>query len=257
MKATVCELPDDRTKFAAAWESLCEHTRNKNSDLVLLPEMIFSGWLAASKEENDAAWNRSVQEHLDWIERLPELGAQVVAGSRPAAVDGIRQNLAFVWSQGSGLRDVHAKRYLPNEPGFWEAEWYQRGPDKFSPVQTEVGKAGFLICTELWFSRHARDYGQDGVQLLLCPRATESRSVEKWTVGGRAASVVSGAYCLSSNRSWMDKDGMEVTAAGWIIEPQNGEVLGRTTAKQPFLTLEIDLSEADRAKSTYPRDVIG
>jgi len=256
MKATVCELPDDRAEFSAAWESLCEHTRENNSNLVLLPEMIFSGWLAATKEENVAAWNRSIEEHLDWIERLPELGARVVAGSRPAVVEGARQNLAFVWSQESGLRDVHAKRYLPNEPGFWEAEWYRRGPDEFSAVESEMGKTGFLICTELWFSRHARDYGQDGVQLLLCPRATESRSVEKWVVGGRTASVVSGAYCLSSNRSWKGTEGSQVTAAGWIIEPINGEVLGRTTAEKPFLTLDIDLAEADRAKLTYPRDVI-
>ena len=42
---------------------------------------------------------------------------------------------------------------------------------------------------------------------------------------------------------------------GWIIEPQEGEILGLTSSKQPFLSLEIDLTVADQAKNTHPRYV--
>lgn len=41
---------------------------------------------------------------------------------------------------------------------------------------------------------------------------------------------------------------------GWIIGP-DGEVLGMTSSEQPFVTVDIDLSLADRAKDTYPRYV--
>ena len=40
----------------------------------------------------------------------------------------------------------------------------------------------------------------------------------------------------------------------WIIDP-DGEVLGLTTADEPFLTLDLDLALADLAKKTYPRYV--
>lgn len=123
------------------------------------------------------------------------------------------------------------------------------------PVQTQKGKIGFLICTELWFSTHAWDYGKQGVQLLVCPRATEYATVQKWIIGGRAAAILSGAYCLSSNRSWNSASSRDTSAGGWIIEPENGEVLGLTSTNQPFLTLDIDLALADRAKQTYPRYV--
>ena len=43
---------------------------------------------------------------------------------------------------------------------------------------------------------------------------------------------------------------------GWIIEPQEGEVLGTTSRDDPFLTLELDPAVADAAKSTYPRYVL-
>ncbi|MEO1368346.1 MAG: carbon-nitrogen hydrolase family protein, partial [Acidobacteriota bacterium] len=68
--------------------------------------------------------------------------------------------------------------------------------------------------------------------------------------------VVSGAYSLSSNFS--GDAGGELGpwgGAGWIIEPEEGEVLGVTSADAPFLTLDIDLGVADLAKSTYPRYV--
>jgi N-carbamoylputrescine amidase len=43
--------------------------------------------------------------------------------------------------------------------------------------------------------------------------------------------------------------------SGWIIEPEDGRLLGVTSPKQPFLTLDIDLSLAQTAKYTYPRYV--
>jgi N-carbamoylputrescine amidase len=75
-------------------------------------------------------------------------------------------------------------------------------------------------------------------------------------VGGQAAAVVSGAFCLSSNLAGKTPQGGDYAGVGWIIEPGEGKVLGLTSEAQPFLTLDIDLAEADRAKATYPRYVI-
>jgi N-carbamoylputrescine amidase len=41
---------------------------------------------------------------------------------------------------------------------------------------------------------------------------------------------------------------------GWIIDPEGG-VLGVTSPEQSFLTLEIDLTAAEEARTTYPRYV--
>src|SRR5690606_35970815 len=131
-----------------------------------------------------------------------------------------------------------------------EATWYERGPFEFEPVRLEQAGAGFLICTEIWFTEHARAYARQGIHLLACPRATMSYSVDKWLAGGRAAAVMSGAYCLSSNRGGIDGRGFEWGGRGWIVEPEEARVLGLTSQEQPFLTLEIDLQAAEQAKRT-------
>jgi len=256
MKVTVCELNNDFKGLDHDWKRLVEHVRAERSDLVLLPEMAFHPWLAASDHPDPAQWQAAVEAHEHWRSRLHELlPAEVIAGTRPV-VQGIRRhNEAFLWERSGGYRAAHHKYYLPDEPEFWEATWYDRGECSFEPLRTGDVQVGFTICTEIWFFQHARVYGQQGIDLLLCPRATPAGSTEKWITGGRTAAVVSGAYCLSSNLSGK-VNGVAMGGAGWVIEPEQGTILGVTSREHPFLTISIDPAAARAAKRTYPRYVL-
>lgn len=255
MKMTVCELPNEPDDFAKAWVRLVEHVEEHESDLVLLPEMPFHRWLSQTNDVNPEEWERAVRAHDEWIGKLGELAPAIVLSSRPVVDSGKRHNVGYFWEPDTGPVDIHAKHYLPDEPGFWEASWYQRGDGSFSIAQTSKAKVGFLICTELWFSSHARHYGQQGAHIIACPRATPATTASKWLIGGQAAAVVSGAFCLSSNLTGMTSEGGDFAGVGWIIGPEEGEILGQTSAERPFLTVDVDLAEADRAKKTYPRYV--
>jgi len=255
MKVTVCELTNEQKDFEGVWRALVSHVQAHHSDVVLLPEMPFHPWLAHTRSVNAADWQVAIAAHDRWMERLVELAPAVVLGTRPTSIADRRLNEAFVWDADQGYRGVHTKYYLPNDEGFWEASWYDRGDRDFAPTDTGRGKVGFLICTEIWFNVHARTYAQQGIHLLACPRATPTGTADKWLAGGRVAAVVSGAFCLSSNLTGRTNAGGDYAGRGWIIEPEEGNVLGTTTAAQPLLTLEIDLNLAERAKKTYPRYV--
>jgi N-carbamoylputrescine amidase len=254
MKVTVCELRDDPADLEQDWQALVEHGHQKGSELILLPEMPFSPWLAWTDQADPAQWRQCVQRHDQWMARLEDLFPATVVGTRAIIDKGAHFNEGFVVEPDSGYKPVHRKYYLPDEDGFWEATWYQRGEKDFTVAQTAKGAAGFLICTEMWFTEHARSYARKGIHFLLSPRATPSSTAQKWIAGGRAAAVVSGAYSLSSNRSGTSQ-GVEWGSNGWVIDPE-GEVLGLTSPEQPFLTVEVDSSAAEQAKQTYPRYVL-
>ncbi len=256
MKVTVCELPNDFSVFEKAWDQLAEHVSKEQSEVLLLPEMPFSPWLAQTNKVNPQRWKESVEAHIQWITRFSELAPAIVISTRPIISGEIRNNLGYIWEPDLGIQDVHAKYYLPDEDGFWEATWYQRGDGKFSIINTSKGIFGFLICTELWFNSHAREYGKQGAHFLVCPRATPFSTAEKWVTGGRTAAVVSGAYCLSSNLSGKTPGGGDFAGVGWVIEPSEGKVLGLTSPENPCLTIDIDPHQADKAKKTYPRYVL-
>lgn len=256
MKVTVCELRNDVDALKEDWQALISHVQENASEFVLLPEIPFFPWLARTRDVDPSRWEESVNAHEAWIGCLAELGSSGAAATRPILKNGKRLNEAFIWQQGTGCTGVHEKYYLPDEPGFWEASWYERGAGDFALTTINNVWAGFLICTELWFNKHAREYARQGIHLLLCPRATPKSTVDKWIAGGRTAAVVSGAFCLSSNLGGTTAAGAEYGGAGWIIEPEEGAVLGVTSQQQPFLTLDIDLRVAETAKKTYPRYVL-
>ncbi len=256
MKVTVCELPNETKELEGAWNELVQHVQEQNSEFVLLPEMPFYRWLAHTRDVDPDQWEQAVQAHEAWIDKLDDLAPATVVSTRPLILDGKHQNVGYVWEPEGGAQTIHIKYYLPDESGFWEASWYERGDRDFSLANTSKGKVGFLICTELWFNSHAREYGKQGMQLLVCPRATPNPTAPKWVAGGQAAAVISGAYCLSSNLGGTTPEGGDYAGVGWIIEPGEGVVLGLTSPEQPFLTLDIDLTEADKAKETYPRYVL-
>ncbi|MEE9297676.1 MAG: carbon-nitrogen hydrolase family protein [Acidimicrobiia bacterium] len=253
MNLTVCELPHDLGRLEEAWDGLVEHCSSHASDVVLLPEMPFFAWLAATKEVDEDRWVAATAAHEAWRLRFHELGAATVLGSRPVVIDGRRLNEAFVWEGGED-RPAHHKFFLPDEDGFWEATWYDRGDGTFDASTTAAGGVGFLICTEVWFTEHARAYGRDGITILASPRATEWSSRDKWLAGGRAAAVMSGAFSMSSNRSGTDALGMRWGGLGWVVDP-DGDVLATTSEDEPFVTVTVDPLDAQRAKVTYPRYV--
>jgi N-carbamoylputrescine amidase len=255
LRVTVCQLADDPAALESDWEKLSVHIRAAKSDLVLLPEMPFAGWFPRSRKFDARVWQQAVDAHLGWLAGLGALAPAAVLGSRPVnAPGGQRYNEAFVWQPDSGVRPAHRKRYLPDEAGFWEASWYERGPGRFEPVAVGAACAGFAICTDLWFFEHARAYGRAGAHLLANPRATERATVDKWLAAGRAAAVVAGAYCLSSNRAGAGSAGAAMGGQGWIIDP-DGAVLALTSQASPFATVTIDLAAAERARHSYPRYV--
>ena len=255
MKTTVCELRNDPTGLEQDWQALIDHTKSQKSDLVLLPEMAFYPWLAGTDQVDPQLWQDAVNAHDRWLDRLSELGARIVIGTRPVIKDYKRLNYGYIWQSESGCALAHAKYYVPDEKGYWEATWYDRGDCEFNVVNVDDMNLGFLICTELWFAAHAREYMLQGIDLLVCPRATPKNSVDKWLAGGRTAAVISGAFCLSSNFNGPNPDGSEVGGTGWIVEPAEGDVLGVTSRDRPFFTADIDLTVARNAKHTYPRYV--
>lgn len=252
MKVTVCQMRDAGTEFVADWNLLIAYAKKEKPDIILLPEMTFSPWFAVNPNFVSETWEKAVLAHDKAEALFEDLAPSCILGSRPINSGHKRLNQAFVWEQDSGMTLAHTKYHLPSEEGYWEAKWYHRGDGRFEPVQCRETSIGFLICTDLWFYQHSRQYGRKGVQLIACPRATPHATLDKWLAGGRAAAVVSGAYCISSNK--FSLSGADLGGQGWIVDP-DGDVLGLTSTNEQFLTVNIEQKTADESKRTYPRYV--
>lgn len=142
MKVTVCQLHDDTAALEQDWQALVAHLKTEQSVFLLLPELPFSPWIAATNDVDAAVWDAAVQAHDEWMARLPELPVAGVAGSRPVTLDdGTRHNRGFVY-YNQQLQGTHDKYYLPDEEGFWEASWYQMGRSVLTPSKMVTYRLG-------------------------------------------------------------------------------------------------------------------
>ena len=251
MRVTVCEFPNEKRYKVAAWQKLAEHCIAEQSEIVVLPEMPFCDWkMFMSRAVDQSRWEEATSIHDTMIARMDELEARMVLSSRPIDIDGQRFNQAFCWTPDEGYRGTHCKYYLPDEPDGWEATWFHRGDTDFTTMEVDGLKIGYQICTELLFSDVSRDIGRSGAHLIAAPRATSGH--RRWRMAACMAAVMAGCFAASANRR--SYDGEEFAGGSWLVSPE-GEVLAETSAAEPFKTLDVDFSQANAAKGTYPRNL--
>lgn len=250
-KVGICEGAAELMPGSSDWGALCRAVSSAAPDLFLLNELPFGPWIASGPASDSAEWQRTCRVHDAGIERLGELGAAVVAGSRPRDIAGRRVNEGFLWTLADGAKGVHTKQYFPDEQGYYEARWFAPGDRHFRVAEAGALQAGFLICTEVMFNEHARRYGRMGANVILVPRAVGVASLRRWLVAMRMAAVVSGAYVLSSNRSGTDARGQTFGGTGLIVDPA-GDVVGQTSQAAPVAFGEIDIGLVAKAQEEYP-----
>jgi N-carbamoylputrescine amidase len=220
---------------------------------VLLPEFAMVEPVWESELFDQARWSSAEALCDRWLARLPELRAAYVVGTRPITIDGRRFNQGYLASEDAGVVPLRSKFLVPDEPGGWEAHWFDRGDADFPAYRAGALSFGLNVCSELWALESYAAYARHGVQAILSPRATAAATTHKWLAAGVVAAVRSGAFSLSSNR--VDPTGA-CGGAGWIISP-DGEILATTTRDVPFVTLDIDLTVPVAARASYPRYLFG
>lgn len=251
MRLAVCEAPADMVPGDAGWKRLTVCAKKLKADIVLLNEMPFGEWVSATPEPNVDQLVECHRLHDVGLERLAELGARAVLGTRPTFERQRSVNMAFIWTRESGFRAVHTKQFFPDEEGYYEARWFERGELRFQQAEFQGFQVGFLTCTDVMFPEWARYYGRRGAHLVAVPRATPLPSLERWKTVMAAAAIISGCYVASSNRTGLDSCGQEFGGRGWIFGPA-GDLVAETSARQPVVAAEIDLSLVGQAKSGYP-----
>ncbi len=251
MNFAVCEASSQMLHGDDDWLRLVEISKKHRPDVLLLNEMPFGRWIAAEPEPDREQLLASQNVHDHGLDHLGELSAGAVLSTRPTFDADRSVNQAFVWTDAAGLVAVHTKQFFPNESGYYEARWFERGEKRFGVAEANGINVGFLICTDVMFPEWARFYGRNGAHVIAVPRATPVLSLERWKTMMRAAAIMSGCYVASSNRVGIDKRGQEFGGRGWIVAP-SGQVVAESSTEHPIATASIDLALVAEAKAGYP-----
>jgi N-carbamoylputrescine amidase len=111
-----------------------------------------------------------------------------------------------------------------------------------------------MICTDVMFTEHARQYRRDGVHLIAVPRAMPVEAAHIFDVALQMAAISSGCYVASSNRCGRDPAGGIFEGRGCIVNP-GGQTVAQSSPFDRIVVHEVSTEYVAWKQNYYPCDV--
>ena len=206
--------------------------------------------------------------HTQTLQQLAaKLGVVIVASLFERRAAGLYHNTAVVLDSDGSIAGKYRKMHIPDDPGYYEKYYFTPGDLGFTPITTNLGKLGVLICWDQWFPEAARLMTLAGADILLYPTAIgwdteddpaeKQRQLDAWQVIQRSHAIANNLPLLCCNRT-----GLEVSQQGsgqidfWgssFIVGQQGEIIAQAAADQDsVLIAELDLSRTEQLRRLWP-----
>ena len=177
--------------------------RRSGADVIVLPELVTSGYCFDSTDEaRSVAIRRDDPVFQRWVGQAG--GAVVVAGFAELGDDDRLYNSAAL-IDAAGVRAVYRKTHL------WDTEqlFFTAGSDPAPVVPTAFGRIAMLVCYDMEFPEMTRSVALRGADLLVVP--TNWPFAEK-PAGMPAGEVVIAMAAAMANRmpiACCDRGGIE------------------------------------------------
>lgn len=218
----------------------------RGSGLVVLPELVTSGYVFSGAEEARAAAEPVPGPTTDaWGEAAARHGLVVVGGICEVDPDGALRNSAVVLDADGSLRAVYRKVHL------WGGEKaiFVEGADPPPVVETAAGRVGLAVCYDLWFPEHARSLALRGAQILACPSNLTHTETQPGLPHSYLSVAVATAQTNRVHVALADRCGDE-RGARWlglalVVDADGTVVAGPPVGEAPaVVTATVDLAAA-------------
>ena len=237
------------------WEYVKEKIIHSRAELILLPELAFTGYLFLSRDNlyplaeslPDGSIFRQIREFSRKSKRAIAYGFPLKEGNK------IYNAAVFISPDGS--YHVYRKVHLFGT----EKKVFDKG-NTFQVFSYRGIKLGFLICYDWAFPESARVLALKGAQILLHPANLVLHYAQE---AMKTRALENHVFVVTANRIGEENvGGFSLTFRGdsQVVNPK-GEILFRASQKEGFFEVEIDPQEAlnkvlspgnDLFKDRYP-----
>lgn len=233
---------------------LGERAREQGARLIVFPELSLTGYfvkdlaneLAMTAEDAKLQPLRELSRRIDVVAGFIELG------------EDHRLYLASAYFSGGTMVHLHRKAYLPTYGMFEEARFLTAG-NSLRAFSTPMGRAGMLICEDLWHPSTVGVMAADGAELLIAVASSPARgfsgdrpdSARIYEQMNRVYAQLFGLHVVFANRVGFE-DGVGFWGGSEIIDPFGHEISKAPYFDPALLLGGIDPREARRAQSLTP-----
>jgi len=249
-KIAFVEWADGLTVGGSQWQDIKAQVCAAQADILITNEMPFGVWRPVDETFDREEAQKWVEEHEQSLDALGSLEVGAIISSRPLLIGDRLANEGFSLENGQ-YTPLHHKHYFPSEQGWHEASWFDKELAGFTVHQISGVNIALLLCTELMMNEEARFYGQKGADLIAVPRAS-GMNILNWEAACAMASVVSGAYVVSSNRVGETAPYTPEFGGHGLAYAPGGKRLANTDKNNNLKVIELDIEQSKYAKTQYP-----
>ncbi len=275
IKVAICQYPtelgnkENNIQLSLAWiEKAC---RNK-PDLVILPELITSGYAAGEKHLEMAESVPGLVTDM-WSKMARKHNCYIIAGlsRKDENIESIIYNSAVIITRQGSIEGIYSKVVLPLYINTWidnenkpilleEAEIFRKGDDL--PVfKTGIGNLGLLICQDSVYGEFVRVLTLKGAQLIVQlfnhPQPFDDIGQDILRDVSRVHAWENGVYILAANKCGTEEfaylgQPMQITFQGesHVVNPYGQTVAAAKIQEPDILVADIDLDLVKKAQWT-------
>ncbi|MEW6145161.1 MAG: carbon-nitrogen hydrolase [Thermodesulfobacteriota bacterium] len=157
-------------------------------------------------------------------------------------------NTAVVIGKDGKLQGRYNKVHIPQDPGFYEKEYFEEGRAGYKVFKSGGVKFAVLICYDQWFPEAARMARLKGAEIIFYPTAignitgydAEGNWHDAWETVQRGHAISNSVYVAAVNR--VGREGRMVFWGQSFVCDPFGKVLKRASAtKEETVIVELDL----------------
>jgi len=233
--------------------------REAGADLIVFPELSLTGYFL-----RDVVPEVAIKRDSAVIRTLADAAgpAAVVIGCVEEDDDYRFFNSAF-YIADNRVRFVHRKVYLPTYGMFDEQRYFAAG-DRVVAFDTPFGRAGILICEDMWHLSCGIILAADRLKYLIALSSSPTRGLSSdpnalsWQVWSEVNSIYArffGAFVFFANRVGFE-DGVNFWGGSRIIAPGGDCLAAAPTLETHLLVHDVDpaLIRRHRIFSPLARD---
>jgi len=224
-------------------------------ELLVFPELSLTGYfLKDLVAESAIPFEGAIMNELRGLSD----GLDVVLGAVIEEPDHRYFNASLYFSQGE-LVHVHRKVYLPTYGMFDEHRYFAAG-DRFRSFKTGFGRAGMLVCEDIWHLSSAYILSLEGVDMIICPSSSPGRGVttderlgtaESYGLVCRTYAQFLTTFFLYCNRVGYE-DGANFWGGSMVIGPNGDIIAQQEDADEALVLAKLDLGEVRRERLANP-----
>jgi len=225
------------------------------ASLLVFPELSLTGYFLKDLV-SDSAIQLDSKEMRDLAALSTKL--DVVLGAVIESPDHRYFNASLYFSRGE-LLHAHRKVYLPTYGMFDEQRYFAPG-DRFRSFATPFGRAGMLVCEDIWHLSSAYILSLEGVDMIICPSSSPGRGIttderlgtaESYALVCRTYAQFLTTFFLYCNRVGFE-DGANFWGGSMVIGP-NGDIIAQhQDADEALVLATIDLADVRRERLANP-----